>query len=73
MLDAEGLRGQRLSFNVGGSGSINVRGLEAESVKVSLGGSGNLKASGHTEHLAVSIGGSGKVGHRPAGRAAMSA
>lgn len=60
-VDAEGLRGGKLVFDVGGSGSINLRGVESESVTVSLGGSGNLKASGNTERLHVSIGGSGKV------------
>lgn len=60
-VDAEGLRGSQLAFDVGGSGSINLRNIEGESVSVSLGGSGNLKASGSADKLKVSIGGSGKV------------
>ena len=60
-VDAEGLRGSQLAFDVGGSGSINLRNIEGESVSVSLGGSGSLKASGSAEKLKVSIGGSGKV------------
>lgn len=60
-VDAEGLRGSQLAFDVGGSGSINLRNIEGESVSVSLGGSGNLKATGSADKLKVSIGGSGKV------------
>jgi len=60
-VDAEGLRGSQLSFDVGGSGSINLRDIAGDSVSVSLGGSGNLKATGSTDKLKVSIGGSGKV------------
>ena len=60
-VDAEGLRGGKLAFDVGGSGSINLRNIEGEYVTVSMGGSGHLKASGTTDKLKVSIGGSGKV------------
>lgn len=60
-VDAEGLRGGKLSFDVGGSGSMSLRDIEGESVTVSLGGSGSLKASGSADKLKVSIGGSGKV------------
>jgi hypothetical protein len=60
-VDAEGLRGAKLSFDVGGSGSMTLRDIEGESVTVSLGGSGNLKATGSADKLKVSIGGSGKV------------
>ncbi|WP_028103944.1 head GIN domain-containing protein [Pseudoduganella violaceinigra] len=60
-VDATGIRGGKLHFDVGGSGSMNLRDIEGESVSVSLGGSGNLKASGSADKLKVSIGGSGKV------------
>ncbi|WP_342117376.1 head GIN domain-containing protein [Pseudoduganella sp. OTU4001] len=60
-VDAEGIRGGKLSFDVGGSGSMSLRNIEGDSITVSLGGSGNLKASGSAEKLKVSIGGSGKV------------
>jgi hypothetical protein len=61
MVEAEGLKGGKLNFDIGGSGSINLRGVESDSITVALGGSGNLKASGSTEHLHVSVSGSGKV------------
>jgi hypothetical protein len=60
-VDAEGLRGGNLHFDVGGSGSMSLRDISGESVTVSLGGSGNLKATGTADKLKISIGGSGKV------------
>jgi hypothetical protein len=58
---ADKLRGEKLTIDVGGSGAINIGQMESESVAIALGGSGSLKASGTTERLQVSIGGSGRV------------
>ena len=61
-IDADALRGKKLTIDVGGSGSINVKGMEAETIAVSVGGSGNFKSGGGaTDSLSVSIGGSGDV------------
>lgn len=61
-IDADSLRGARLSIDIGGSGDINVRNLDSGSVAVTLGGSGDFKAAGgNARQLSVSIGGSGTV------------
>ena len=61
-IDADALRGKKLTIDLGGSGSIHVKGMEAETIAVSVGGSGNFKSGGGTaDSLSVSIGGSGDV------------
>lgn len=61
-IDADLLRGPRLSIDLGGSGKVNVRQLDSDAVAVALGGSGDFKAgTGQARKLSVSIGGSGTV------------
>ncbi len=61
-IDADALRGKKLSFDLGGSGSIRLKGVEGDAVAINLGGSGNFKSGGgKAGSLSVSIGGSGDV------------
>lgn len=61
-IDADALRGKKLSFDLGGSGSIRLKGVEGEAVAINVGGSGNFRSgAGKADSLSVSIGGSGDV------------
>lgn len=61
-IDADPLRGSKVTIDIGGSGSINVKGIDSETLSVTLGGSGDLKVGGGaTRKLSVSIAGSGDV------------
>ena len=61
-IEADALRGKKITVDLGGSGSISVKGMEAEAIALSVGGSGNLKSgAGSAGSLSVSIGGSGEV------------
>lgn len=61
-IDADPLRGAKVTIDIGGSGSINVKSIDSETLSVSLGGSGNLKAGGGSaSQLSLSIAGSGDV------------
>lgn len=61
-INADSLRGQKVSLDVGGSGNINLKDLEAEALTVDLGGSGDLKVeNGRAAQLALSIAGSGNI------------
>lgn len=61
-IDADALRGKKLSFELGGSGAIRVKSMDSDAVAINVGGSGNFKSGGgKTGSLSVSIGGSGDV------------
>lgn len=61
-IDADALRGPKVSVDLGGSGSIKLRGVDSDALSVVLGGSGDLKvAGGTTRKLSLSIAGSGNV------------
>lgn len=61
-IDADALKANQLTFDIGGSGSINVKGMQARAVAISVGGSGDFKGGpGKVNSLSVSIGGSGDV------------
>jgi putative autotransporter adhesin-like protein len=56
------LKSERLVFNIGGSGNMDIASVEAGDVSVSIGGSGDLAiGAGRTNTLNVRIGGSGEM------------
>jgi hypothetical protein len=61
-IDADTLRGDKVTLNVGGSGSIVLKGIEADNAVIAVGGSGSLSSgAGTLSKAAISIGGSGDV------------
>ncbi|WP_186434386.1 head GIN domain-containing protein [Lutibacter sp. Hel_I_33_5] len=54
------IKGEDVSFSLGGSGDIRVN-VDANHVKSSIGGSGNIKLSGKTDSFKCSIAGSGSI------------
>ncbi len=59
LIEANGLRTDRLRMSVAGSGDVLVKDLGADEVDASIAGSGDIKASGRATRLKVSIAGSG--------------
>ena len=61
-IDADALKGGKISLDLGGSGNINVKNIEADALSVDLGGSGELKVGGgRANKLSLAIAGSGNV------------
>ncbi|MDQ1830465.1 head GIN domain-containing protein [Massilia scottii] len=61
-IDADTLRGDKVSINVGGSGSIVLKGIEADNAVIAVGGGGSLTSgTGALNKVSISIGGSGDV------------
>lgn len=61
-IDADALRGDKVTINVGGSGSAVVKGIEADNAVIAVGGSGDVSAgAGSLNKVSISIGGSGGV------------
>lgn len=61
-IDADTLRGDKVTINVGGSGSIVLKGIEADNAVIAVGGSGSLSSgAGTLNKVSISIGGSGDV------------
>ncbi|NHZ64775.1 head GIN domain-containing protein [Massilia genomosp. 1] len=61
-IDADALRGDKITINVGGSGSIVIKGIEADNAVIAVGGSGSLSSGpGTLNKASISIGGSGDV------------
>ncbi|MFC0131948.1 DUF2807 domain-containing protein [Massilia eurypsychrophila] len=61
-INADALRGSKVTVAIGGSGSINVKSIDSESLSVNIGGSGDLKVhGGAAKRLSVAIAGSGDV------------
>ncbi|HEX8614665.1 MAG TPA: head GIN domain-containing protein [Telluria sp.] len=61
-IDSDALRGDKVTINVGGSGSIVVKGIEAGNAVIAVGGSGSVSSgAGSLDKVSISIGGSGDV------------
>lgn len=61
-IDADPLRGARVTLDVGGSGSIRVKRIDSDALTVAVGGSGDVKVDGGAAAaLSLSIAGSGDV------------
>lgn len=61
-IDADALRGAKVSIDIGGSGTIKVRSIDSDALSVAVGGSGDLKvAGGAASKLSLSIAGSGNI------------
>ncbi|MDQ1920965.1 head GIN domain-containing protein [Massilia pseudoviolaceinigra] len=61
-IDADALRGDKVSINVGGAGSIVLKGIEADHAIIAVGGSGSLTSGpGSLDNVSIMIGGSGDV------------
>ena len=61
-IDADPLRGAKVSIDLGGSGSIKVKSIDSDALSVAVGGSGDLKVGGGAAStLSLSIAGSGDI------------
>jgi hypothetical protein len=61
MLEAKGIRADKLTLEVAGSGALDIDGIEAKSVDVGVAGSGKVEAAGQAARAEISIAGSGKA------------
>jgi hypothetical protein len=60
-INGDGLKGQSLKVDVGGSGDVVLQRAELDELSVSIGGSGNVKLGGKARALKVSLAGSGTI------------